>query len=235
MLALKEKELTDFDLEEEVYTKKSRVMPSRASYYSNTKESNAYVQEEKDDYSVQFIRGGHPVNTAVKYAQELDIDVAEQTDLKEYEQLRPELMPSATTMGAVKNEYYQEENEAEVVNFKVNKKGLVMLMVYAAIIMAIFTLIIVNAVNLVNLTNSASALEQQLIQENAAIASLINDIDEASDPSALEEKAKELGMGPIDDSGNLVLETTQIAATPDYEKSTNVFDWVVDNVFGGGY
>lgn len=244
MLVLKEKELNDLEEDDIVYTKTSkRVMPSRASYYANTKQ-NTYIPQERDDYTVELIRGNRPLKLSNSLKQEsLDIKNLEtvnpETDLSEYENLRPELMPSSATMRVLKNNTYEEtETETEeVVNFKINKKGLVMLMIYAIIIIAIFTAIIVNAVSLVNLTNQTSALEQQLALENTAIENLQSGIDKASDPQLLADRAKnELGManGGIDGSVTLPVIASSVPET-EYKKTTNIFDWILDHIFGGGF
>lgn len=242
MLLLKEKEIGKV-IDEDAYVQgsKHRVLPSRASYYADTRE-NSYIPEEKEEYSVALVRGGRAskMSEANKYEDDLSLAgqaLNTQTGIQEYEKLSPDLMPSTATMNSIKTNYYAEEIESsqDVVDFKVNKKGMLMIMVYAAIIIAIFTAIIINAVSLVGLMNDTSALEQQIVQESMAIESLQNNINAASDPELLYNKAiNELGMTEKGIDGTIVLTAAESGQEKEIERSTNLYDWILD-LFGGGF
>lgn len=231
MLLLKEKEINELEEGTYVSAPKRRTMPSRAGYYANVQQA-ANAPAKKEDCTIELIRGGKSIASSVDAADDLDINVSNltETDLKQYEKMSSNLVPSGATMRTLTARQAEEvENKDEAIAVKVNKKGLIMLLVYAVVIIGIFAAIIINAVSLVNLMNTTSALEIELNTIDTNLESLNEELKQALNPDMIYDRAvNELEMVTAGEVNGIinVYPTVPEQSTP--EGSTNLYDWALD-------
>jgi len=247
MIDLKEKEDV---LEDEIslkipsdqHTNRPRVKPSRASYYQTygfrMSESQVPEETESEDYSIKLVKANKTltpnISNTVNYDNALDVSdldytTIERPDYKIYKNLTSELMPSSETMSALKDLSDEEEAEKEVVSFKINKKGILLLFIFAVVIISLFTLIIINAISLVGLGNETGSLQQQVATQQSSIDALQADINNIS--NNLDGQAASNGYMLNPGSGTIIVDT-QMPVQQDFAGSTNIFDWILNTLFG---
>ena len=240
MIDLKEKQnILDDEIQFESNKRAQRVRPSRASYYETYglgAQTSAAVEETADDeYSIKLVKANKTIVPSVSKTavyndsydtDELDYTTARLPDYKTYKNLTSELMPSSETMNALQRVQKESEDTEEVVNFKVNKKGALMLVIFAVVIIALFTMIIINAVSLVGLGNDTANLQTQVTAQEIIKENLQSDIADLENPDLTDS---DFING--ESSGTIEIETT-MPIQPGFTGSTNLFDWILNNLFG---
>lgn len=242
MIDLKEKQdILEDEFQFESSNTVKRVRPSRASYYETygfSAPSQAAAEEPMDDgYTIKLVKANKTLTPSVSKTNydnsydvaELDYTTQPLPNLKAYKNLTAELMPSSETMNTLQKAREETEETEEVVNFKVNKKGALMLVLFAVVIIALFTMIIVNAVSLIGLGNEVGDLGQYVADQQNAISDLQTDIGNTNpDPYG---QAVSAGFSAKESSGTLTIETN-MPQQQEFTGSTNLFDWILNNLFG---
>ena len=150
-------------------------LPARATYYSQT--------DEESDPKV------------IDYDQLLNLHNTKAEDQVTVETLNPDLLPTDATLRVLHGEPFLKEREERVkaIRSRHRVKGKAMIAVYAAAILTLLLVVILNAVALVRLSVSTAELETEVAEARLEVAELSAYADSLSDPERLIEAAEELG------------------------------------------
>ena len=151
-------------------------LPTRATYYSNMDETT-----EADP-------------KVINYDEILDLNrKSAPSEEVSFETLNPDLLPSDTTMRVLRGEPFVQERADERIRVRRNTKRKAMVAVYAAAIVALLLVVILNAVALMRLSVSTANLEAEVAEAKAAVAELSGYAEDLEDPDRILKAAEELG------------------------------------------
>ena len=134
-------------------TEEELKLPTRATYYSLIDEA----EREKDQ-------------KVINYDEFLDLkSESETSDNISFETLNPDLLPSEATLRVLRGEPFKKEASKPVAKARPRAKGKAMIAVYAAAIVTLLLVVILNAVALVRLSVSTSSLEAEVARVRSAV------------------------------------------------------------------
>ena len=156
-------------------------LPTRATYYSLIEEE-AREQDQK----------------VIDYDEFLDLKSESETSENiSFETLNPDLLPSEATMRVLRGESFRkEETSKPVARSKARVKGKAMIAVYAAAVVALLLVVILNAVALLRLSVSTADLEAEVARVQRSVETLSETADSLEGSNRVDEivkAAEELG------------------------------------------
>ena len=229
MLTIKEREEQAGLQEENVGTY------TRARYYSS-EEPEMNVVRPTANAKVSFSEPEIEVKRNRKFADAgFDMGEALQTpDLKTIEGLDANLLPSQATLRALnKNriapslDYFEKEDKAVV---SVTGKGKAIIAIYTVAIIALFLIVIFNAIAIMQLGSANIQLESANAQMTQQVSTLSNEISEINNTENLLQRANELGM--VQGNEIVLNATVPSGGITETQVTSNWFDWLCD-FFGG--
>lgn len=155
-------------------------LPTRATYYS--------LDEEAKEADPKVIN----------YEELLDLrNTSNFSEDISFESVNPDLLPSDTTLRVLRGQPFLEEKaqtaQRPAARPRTRAKGKAMIAVYAAAIVTLLLVVILNAVALVRLSTETAALESRVQEARMAVAGMSSYADSLADPDRIVEAAKELG------------------------------------------
>lgn len=156
---------------------------------------------------------------------------------RDYADVSPDLLPTQETMRALNRRpaegFERISRNQDKVMATVSGKGKAVIAVYVVAVVALFLIVIFNAIAIANLNVTTGALEEAVALRTEEVASLTTELESVSNSGVLFDKAQDLGM--------VTGTTSSVVAGPgvvsDAEKtvlSSNWFDWILD-LFGNSY
>lgn len=156
-------------------------LPTRATYYSLVDEA----EREKDQ-------------KVINYDEFLDLkSESETSDNISFETLNPDLLPTEATLRVLRGESVRKaETSKPAARPRTRAKGKAMIAVYAAAILTLLLVVILNAVALVRLSVSTSGLEAEVARARSEFAASTAYADSLNGDLRVEEiidAARDLG------------------------------------------
>ncbi len=156
---------------------------------------------------------------------------------KDYADVSPDLLPTQATLRALNRKpaegFERISRKQEKVMATVSGKGKAVIAVYVVAVVALFLIVIFNAIAIANLNVSTGALEEAVALRANEVAGLNEELASVTDGGVLLDKAQDLGMVS---SGSAIAVSGPgvVSGAEETAFSSNWFDWILD-LFGNSY